>query len=129
MSDFIKEPTPLWLSTKGFVVGLYGITNDGFFDSEPVLRTQLRTLSLSILTSVSDVVNSLGKEYSIIALRRAESSVNRFWGLLQISLELGALKEKQYKEVNDQIEDLKTQIGKLSVTYYKKKRNFKNKVN
>lgn len=122
MSDFIKEPTPLWLATKAFVVGIYGLTNDGFFDSEPVLRTQLRSMSLSILTSVSDVVNSLGTDYSIVPLRRTESSINRFWGLLQVSSELEALKEKDHKLIVDQLDDIKSQVGKLSVTYYKKKK-------
>ena len=115
-----KKEMPLWTDTKEIVLELYKETNGGYFDSEPVMRNSIRRVALNLLSNVSQFVDAYGYDSKIYFLNRAESNAQALKSYNTLGNSLGAIKSKKSSSYSDGLTDIKSQIGKLIVTFKKK---------
>jgi len=113
---------PVWDASIKLTVALYKITNDGFFDSEPVLRGQIRSNCINLLANISNAMKERSYDSKIYFLKRSKVSSVNVENLVIVAEALGALDSKLAKEFKKEVEDIGVQIDKLSITFYKKKK-------
>lgn len=113
-----KMETPLWEATKACVIDLYSLTNDGYFDSEPILRSQIRSHALVMMTYVAAGVNSRKSGSKTYNLNRAELSALKLHSLVVVAEALGAVDTKLLTKLLESLDDVKLQATKLAIYIY-----------
>lgn len=114
------KATPLWETVREGVISIYKDTNTGYFDSEPIIRSQIRSHALNLLTNLSVALDSFGKRNMIFSLRRSHTWCSRLNALFSIAFDLGALNKNSFDKYMKLCEDIMTQIDKLSISLNKK---------
>lgn len=121
-SDKSSKEMPVWTDTKALVVELYKETNNGYFDSEPVMRNNIRRRGLNLLSNVSKFAEAYSLDSKIYFLNRAEENTHSLKSFNELASSLGAIKTKKYKQYNQGMSDIQSQLGKLIVTLRKRKK-------
>ncbi|MBN1374025.1 four helix bundle protein [Candidatus Dojkabacteria bacterium] len=125
--EWDARSTPLWKTVKAFVVDIYRITNDGYFDSEPISRTNLRQSSLTLLGNVSQGLEAPNPGGSTYYFRIAYNSAVRLHALLTIQEDLGSIEKEKLDDLTARLMDIKVQVSKLEFSIKKKRKGVSSK--
>lgn len=122
MSDWNEKDSAIWKLSRDFIISIYKVTNEGYFDSEPILRNQIRGTALSVMNNVSSAFGAKKTEGKLFYLDRVREACIRLANLILLAGDFEAFSQDVVKELTTECEDLGSQAGKLAVTFAKKRK-------
>lgn len=103
----------VWQKAKELAVTVYKETEAGIIRRDFGLRDQIRRSAISIASNLAEGDERNTNKESIRFFYIAKGSLAELRTQLQIAYEIGYLKEKVYKSIETQCEELGRMIGKL----------------
>lgn len=115
------EDLKIWKDSISLVKEIYKLTSCGKFSRDYGLRDQIQKSAVSISSNIVEGFEKSNNNEFIRFLKIAKGSIGETKNLLLISKEIGYVEMVKFKEIEQMLEDLILQVGKL-ISYLENKR-------
>lgn len=117
------EDFPIWKLSLRIVKDIYDITSNKYFARDFALRDQLRRAVISINSNIVEGFEKNNNNELIRFLKISKGSVGEIRSQLYIAKTINYINNEEFKNLNDELEQLAKQIGGFVYYLTNKRKN------
>jgi len=107
------EEIEAWQTARSLTKLVYGLSSEGAFSRDFVLRDQIHRASISILCNIAEGFESRTRGLFTEFLGRAKGSAGELRAQFYVALDAAYLTQEQFLALSDQCEKCSSQISRL----------------